>query len=127
MNWFMFSASIITFVVGLIHSVLGELLIFRKMKRGGFIPTDGGSVLRESNVRIIWATWHALSVFGWGMAFLLLWLARHSLHDTTFSLVANIVATSMLAGSALVFIGTKGRHPGWVGLLIAAIFTWIGG
>ncbi len=42
MNWFMFSASIITFVVGLIHSVLGELLIFCKMKRGGFIPTEGG-------------------------------------------------------------------------------------
>lgn len=127
MNGFIFSASIVTFVVGLIHTVLGEILIFRKMKRSGFIPTDGGSVLRESNVRILWATWHALTAFGWGMAFLLLWLARHSSHDATYLLVANTVAASLLAGSALVFIGTKGRHPGWAGLLIAAILTWIGG
>jgi hypothetical protein len=127
MNWFFFSASIIAFVVGLIHTVLGEVLIFRKMRRNGIIPTDGGSVLRESNVRILWATWHALTALGWGMALLLLWLARHSSHDDTYSLLVNIIAISMLAGSALVFIGTKGRHPGWAGLLIVAMLSWIGG
>ena len=127
MNWFLFSASIITFVVGLIHTVLGEVIVFRKMRRHGFIPTDGGSLLSESDVRILWSTWHALTAFGWGMALLLLWLARHSSHDSTYPLLINIVATSMLVGSALVFIGTKGRHPGWVGLLIVALLSWIGG
>lgn len=127
MNWIIFSASIIAFAVGLIHTVLGEVMVFRKMRRNGFIPTDGGSVLRESNVRIIWATWHALTVFGWGMALILLWLARQSSHDDTYPLLIHIIAATMLAGSALVFAGTKGKHPGWVGLLIVAILSWIGG
>ncbi|MCR2806852.1 hypothetical protein [Paenibacillus soyae] len=126
MNGFFFSASIIAFAVGLIHTVLGEMLIFRKMRRNSFIPTNGGSVLRESNVRILWASWHALTVFGWGLALLLLWLARHSNHDGTYLLLVHIVAVSMLAGSALIFIGTKGKHPGWAGLLIVAILSWMG-
>lgn len=32
----------------------------------------------------------------------------------------------MLAGSATVFFGTKGRHPGSIALLGVAILTWLG-
>ncbi len=32
----------------------------------------------------------------------------------------------MLAASGLVLIGTKGRHPGWAGLLGVAVLVWLG-
>ncbi|TYP72068.1 hypothetical protein BCM02_109347 [Paenibacillus methanolicus] len=127
MNGYLLSASVLAFVVGLIHSVLGEILIFRRMRRGGFIPTDGGNVLRESNVRILWASWHVLTVFGWGMAILLLWLAQQSLVSGTFRVLENTVAASMLVGAVLILIGTKAKHPGWVGLLGVAVLVWFGG
>ncbi|MBB3114777.1 hypothetical protein FHS18_006937 [Paenibacillus phyllosphaerae] len=127
MNGYLLSASVLAFVVGLVHTVLGEILIFRKMRRDGFIPTDGGNVLRESNVRILWASWHVLTVFGWGMAILLLWLAQQSLVSGTFRVLEYTVAASMLVGAVLILIGTKAKHPGWVGLLGVAVLVWFGG
>jgi len=128
MNWYFLTASVLAFIVGLIHSILGEVLIFRKMRRdGGFIPTDGGNILRESNVRILWASWHVLTVFGWGMTLLLAWLAQQSLGNGTFRLLENTVAVSMLVGAVLILIGTKAKLPGWVGLLGVAILVWFGG
>lgn len=96
------------------------------MRRESIIPTYGGKVLSESNVRILWSTWHALTIFGWGMAFLLFWLSGQPSRSYTFSLLEYTIASSMLAGSALVLVGTKGRHPGWVGLLSVAILILIG-
>jgi hypothetical protein len=126
MNWYFFSAAIIAFVVGLFHTILGEVLVFRKMRRESFIPTYGGNILKESNVRILWSTWHALTIFGWGMAFLLFWLSWHTSGSYSYSLLENAIAASMLGGSVLVLIGTKGMHPGWFGLLSVAILIWIG-
>ncbi|MGF7036241.1 hypothetical protein J2T17_007293 [Paenibacillus mucilaginosus] len=126
MNGYFLSASILVFVVGLIHSVLGEALVFRQMRRGSFVPTDGGGALKESSVRILWASWHALTVFGWGMAWLLLWLARQPSPGAALPVLGNTIAASMLAAAVLVFVGTKAKHPGWAGLLGAAVLVWIG-
>ncbi|WP_426452126.1 hypothetical protein ACP26L_08725 [Paenibacillus sp. S-38] len=127
MNSFFLSAAVLILAVGLIHSVLGEFLIFRRMRRSGLVPTDGGNLLKESNVRILWASWHVLTVLGWGMAWLLLWLARQPQRLSTFTVLENTVAVFMLAGSALILIGTKAKHPGWAGLLGAAVLVWLGG
>ncbi|MBL8379962.1 MAG: type II toxin-antitoxin system PemK/MazF family toxin [Burkholderiales bacterium] len=32
------------------------------MRAQGYIPTDGGQVLREPHVRILWASWHIVTV-----------------------------------------------------------------
>ncbi|KAL9650110.1 hypothetical protein ABK040_011281 [Willaertia magna] len=92
------------------------------------IPSNGGSLLKESNVRILWASWHILTVFGWGMAFILLWLARQSNKFTRdeYIVIVSAIAISMLVGAIFIFIGTKAKHPGWVGLLLVAIFVWLG-
>ena len=73
--WFL-SSGILMIIVGLVHSVLGEHLIFSRLRAGGLIPTDGGSRLREHNVRILWATWHFASVLGWAAAFILIYAAK---------------------------------------------------
>lgn len=120
------AAAILAIVVALVHSILGEIMIFRRLRTPGrVIPTDGGDRLRGSNVRILWASWHVLTVFGLGMAAILLRLAS-SARTAENDFIAQTIAVSMLGGSLLVLAGTRGRHPGWVGLLGVAGLVWLG-
>jgi hypothetical protein len=121
MNRFLLAAAVLAFLVGLVHSILGEILIFGRMRQGGLIPTNGGRVIGERHVRILWASWHVLTVFGWCLAALLLWLSQAQTTADAFPLHAIVVAT--IAGSVLVLVGTRGRHPGWVGLLGVAVLA----
>lgn len=126
MNPYFVAAAILAVVVGLVHSVLGEIMIFRGMRQDGLVPTNGGTVLRESNVRILWASWHLVTVLGFCIAAILIWLAMPiSQAPSSISLQHSIIA-AMTLGSALVAVGTNARHPGWVGLLGVAILVWIG-
>ena len=76
MNTLLATASVLLAIIGLVHTMLGEILIFRRLRKGGVVPTEAGSALRERQVRILWATWHAVSVLGWAMAAALWQLAR---------------------------------------------------
>jgi hypothetical protein len=121
------AAAALAFVVGLVHSVLGEMMIFRRMRKPGrVIPTDGGTLLPGSNVRILWASWHVLTVLGWGMAAILVQLAQPAAHGVAEELIEQVIAVSMFVGSVLVLVATKGRHPGWIGLLGVATLVWLG-
>ena len=40
--------------------------------------------------------------------------------------IAQVIAVSMLGGSLLVLVATRGRHPGWIGLLGVAGLVWLG-
>ena len=126
MNWYFVIAAALAFLVGLVHSVLGERLIFRRLRQDGFVPTNGGKLLGERHVRILWASWHVLTVFGWCIGSILLWLSLSSSSVSSAWFIEQAVVITMLAGSALVFVGTKARHPGWAGLLAVAVFVWLG-
>jgi len=125
MNSFLIAAGCLTIIVGLIHSVMGEILIFRRMRQSGWIPTQGGSVLKERHVRIIWASWHIVTIFGWGFGAILLRLSIPSSENTLQIFIENTIMMSMFFASLLVLIGTKAKHPGWFGLLGIAIFLWV--
>jgi hypothetical protein len=125
MNVYLVSAAILAILVAVAHSVLGEVMIFRRLRTGGIIPTNGGGLLRESNVRILWASWHVLSVFGIGIAAVLLWLSQPSAGSVPQAFVRGAFAAAMLSGSALVLVATRARHPGWIGLLGVAVLIWL--
>ncbi|MBP6668824.1 MAG: hypothetical protein KA180_05215 [Gemmatimonadales bacterium] len=127
MNQLLLAAAVLTFVVGLGHSVLGEHLIFRRMRQGGLIPTNGGKVIGEGHVRILWASWHTLTVFGWCMGLVLVWLARAPHEHPLTAALSRAILVAMLLGAALVFVGTKAKHPGWAGLLGVAVLIWLAG
>ena len=120
-----FAAGSLALITGIVHSVLGEILIFRHLRNGGLVPAMAAHPLRERNIRILWATWHLGSVFGWAFAGILFRLAVAP-HDS--SLIAFVLSTIVFANigaSLLVLIGTKGRHPGWIALLAVAVLTWL--
>ena len=126
-NWYLLGAAVLIFLVGLAHTVLGEILIFRRMRIGTLVPTDGGTVLMERHVRILWATWHAVTALGWGAGLMLYWLARQPASSGDFAPIEFALAISMLVAAILVFVGTKARHPGWIGLAGVAALVWLGG
>ena len=119
------AAGVVALITGIVHSALGEILIFRQLRSGGLVPTLRAPPLRERNIRIIWATWHLASVFGWAFAGILIRLAVAP-NDSPIALVVSAVVFANLAGSLLVLIGTKGKHPGWIALLLVAALTWFG-
>ncbi|HEV2610222.1 MAG TPA: hypothetical protein VGU61_08135 [Noviherbaspirillum sp.] len=126
MNGYFIAAAVLAFAIGLIHSMLGERLIFGRMRSTGFIPTSGGSALREPHVRILWASWHVVTVLGWCMAATLAWMAIPSSSQPILPFIGEAIIAAMLASSLLVFVGTRGKHPGWMGLLGVAVLAAMG-
>ncbi len=113
-------------MVGLAHSILGERLVFSRMRAAGLVPTQGGTVLLERHVRILWATWHVVTAIGWCLAAVLVWLSLSSVGQAAQSVIALLIAAAMGVSALLVLVGTKGRHPGWVGLAGVAVLSAIG-
>jgi len=103
MNTLLFSAGVVCLIVGLIHSVLGEILIFKHLRNGTIIPTIGKPLLKERNIRIIWASWHIVTIFGWAFGAMLFHISSIPLDGSaSIELFINATAWSMFACSALV-------------------------
>jgi hypothetical protein len=120
------AAGVLSLATGLAHSVLGEALIFRHVRVGSLVPTIGAPPLRERNIRIIWATWHLATVFGWAFAAILFKLAITPHNSSLGALILDAIVVAHIGGALLVLIGTKGRHPGWIALAAVAALTWFG-
>lgn len=129
MNIYFLISGILCFILGLVHSILGEYLIFKdKRNTGNLVPTKVNAELKERHLRIIWATWHSTSFFGWCIgAFLVkISLVQNKLDSEFIDFIINSTIYTMFASSLLVLIGTKGKHPGWVVLLIIGLLLIIG-
>ena len=122
MNQLLFGAGVLAVLVGLVHSILGELLIFHKLRNGGIVPTRDCPPLRSKNVRILWATWHIASLFGWAFAALLFELAFNNQFDT--KMLLTYIGLGMFSSGLIVLYATRARHPGWLGLCGVAILCW---
>lgn len=119
------TAAALAAVTGVVHSVLGERLIFRHVRRSSLVPTLPAPPLQARHVRILWATWHLASVLAWAFAGLLWQLALEQGAGLSAHLVLGASAAAFLACSLLVLVGTKGRHPGWVALGIVGLLSWV--
>ncbi|MBL8245713.1 MAG: hypothetical protein JNL89_16070 [Rhodanobacteraceae bacterium] len=117
-------AAVLLLFTGLLHSLLGEWLIFRHLRQGTWVPQLGAPPLRARNIRILWATWHLASVFGWGFA-VILWGLAATPEAPVDELVLSAVSGATAIGAILVLVGTGARHPGWVALGVVAALSWI--
>lgn len=120
MNPWLIGAATLTFVIGLAHSVLGERMVFRQLRRAGLVPDGGAPALRGFQTRILWASWHLVTLFGWALAALLLWLAQPAARAASGGVVETVVAAALAAGGGLVLLSNRGRHPAWIALWVAA-------
>jgi hypothetical protein len=121
---YLLAAAGVAALVGVVHSVLGERIIFRKLRKGTIIPNQSAAPLELRNIQILWATWHLASAFGFGLAAILFSLASRDLppdQATAWALILSFAASSLL-----VFTSTRARHPGWIGLLVVSVLTYLG-
>lgn len=129
MNTYVCIAGILCFLLGIVHSILGEYLIFNsKRNKGSLVPSKKSEALKERHLRILWATWHLASVFGWGIGAILIKISaeQNELDSTSIGFIIQPIIYTMFLSSLLVLVGTKGKHPGWVVLLIIGILLVIG-
>ena len=111
MDIYLLMAGTLAFLLGIVHSVLGERMIFRLWKK-----ETNPTVLRRYR-GILWATWHLVTFFGIALGLVLLQMAGVRLPGD----LIYYVAISMLAGAVLVFVGTKARHPAWLVLAVISL------
>jgi len=129
MNIYFLTAGILCLLLGLVHSILGERLIFRsKRQKGSLVPTKTSTLLKKPHLRIIWATWHFASIFGWCVGALLIKIALEPqrLDHNLLDFIINSTIITVFTSSLLVIIGTKARHPGWVVLFLIGLTLMIG-
>lgn len=122
-------AALLCFLLGLVHSLLGERLIFNKLrkKRGTIKSTEQG-LLSQRHFGILWASWHILSLFGWCIAYLFLSISKQAVEllRTTFrSDILSAISICMSISAILILIATKAKHPGWIILLAIALLTFL--
>lgn len=120
MSPWLVSAAALVFAIGMAHSWLGERRIFRHLRRGGIVPSGGQPVLRDFQTRILWASWHVVTVLAWAMAAVLLWLAQPAARALSGGVLELAATTALLVSGALVAWSNRGRHPAWIALLVAA-------
>jgi hypothetical protein len=119
-NTFLVIAAMLAVLVGVVHSVLGERLIFRHQ------PRVADSARRHRwPFDILWATWHIASVMGLALAAVLWKLAATPEPSALREFLLLAVALAYAVSGVLVLLGTRGRHPGWVGLIGVAVLVWL--
>lgn len=129
MNTYLFIAGILFFLLGLAHSIIGEYLIFKnKRNKGSLVPSKKSVGLKERHLRIIWATWHLSSILGWciGAILIKISLEQTELNSNISVFIVQSILYATFISSFLVLIGTKGKHPGWIGFLLIGIIMFIG-
>jgi len=129
MNFYFLISGVLCFLLGIVHSILGEYLIFTEKKnKGDLVPTKVNTELKERHLRILWATWHLSSFFGWCIgAFLVKLSLNQNTLDSGFNdFMINSTIFTMCASSFLVLLGTRGKHPGWIVLLVIGILLIVG-
>ena len=119
------TAALLAIATGIVHSFLGERLIFRHLRAAAVVPSLPAPPLQSRHIRILWATWHLASVFGWAFAGLLLQLARDPAAGLSSRSVLAAAVGANLTGALLVLVGTRGRHPGWVALAAVGMLSWV--
>lgn len=129
MNLYILIAAILCLILGIVHSFLGEYLIFKlKRKKGNLIPSIASSDFKERHLRIVWATWHLTSLLAFLIGALLIKtsLEQSAFNPNIYSFIIESITYTMFSASLLVLIGTRAKHTAWVVLIIIGTLLILG-
>ena len=114
-------AALVTVVVGVAHSVLGERLILIRLFAQSDLPhLFGGPEFTKRTLRF---AWHLTTVAWWGFAALLYLIAEQGISSRS---VAVVVAATSLSSAVVTLAASRGRHLAWLAFLgigIVAIYA----
>lgn len=115
----LYSAALLTALIGVAHSYLGERLILRRLFRTGNLPRLlGGTAFTQNTLRF---AWHLTTVAWWGFAGLLVLLAHPPI---TSSAIEQVIAIVFGIHFLITLIASRGRHFAWIFFLLIAVLAW---
>ena len=126
MNVYLVSAGLLSIALGLAHSILGEMLIFRRLRADRLTSPAGPPLLTKRHVAVLWSTWHLLTLLGWGIGAVLIWLAWQTPPIASLSTISTILSATFLISGVFWLYGTRGRHPAWIVFLLISGLLWSG-
>ena len=116
-----FVAAGLCFVLGLVHSVLGERYILIRLFRRTDLPKLFGGT--EFTARTLRFAWHLTSVAWWGSGALFCYMARDRLSSAS---VAGVLAGVFLVSAAVTLVASRGRHLAWPIFLAIGVIALYG-
>jgi hypothetical protein len=123
MNPFLLSGGVLSILIGMAHSILGEKLVLGPLFRRGSVPKLLGSTTFAH--RTLRFTWHLTTVLLAGIGAVAVVLSYTEL-DPQAVWFLRIFAAIFGASSLLSLIGARGRHFSWWVFLLIAVLLWIG-
>jgi hypothetical protein len=136
MNAYFAWAAALVIILCLVHSVLGEILLIRRLNSANLPSLAPFSLIEVRQMGLIGSpdlardtlrlTWHLPTVLGLGFGAILLWLSLPTSPRTDLIFVAKAMALSSWACTLIVLFCSKGKHPGWLAFLAIAILTSLG-
>ena len=121
MDPFLLTAAVLTFCIGLLHSILGEKFILTPLFLLDLPLLRGRENVMEWTIRF---AWHLTTVLFWGIAAVFILLAcRHNMQDVNG--LVHILAITFFISALLSFVITRARHFSWWVFLIIAVMVWL--
>ena len=123
MNLVLAAAAVLSVLIGIAHSVLGERLLLGPLFRRGELPKLLGSTTFARNV--LRFTWHLTSVLAFGIGVVVAYLAWWPLHPHAVWIL-RALAVTFAVSTLLSLIGARGKHFSWWVFLIITVLLWVG-
>ena len=112
----LYLAAILTFGMGLVHSILGERYILTRLFRRDDLPELFGSA--DFTIRTMRFAWHLTTICWWGFGVILLLLAHPPLSLQT---VGSVISIIFIVQFFIAIFGTRAKHLSWIIFLIVGI------
>lgn len=117
-------SGILTIILALAHSILGEWRLLRPMKNEVLPQIKGIPALFNSadfSKNTIRFVWHVTSVFGLSLAAILFCFSNLDVLNATEVFIVKIISAAMILAGLITLILTKGAHLGWILFLAIGI------
>ena len=124
MNTYLVISGILSILLSIAHTIIGEILILIPMQNAEGIPAVRGST--RTTKRTLRFTWHITSALGIGIGFLLFHYAKFTELTLDHVYVLRILSLTFLASFVVSVVGSRARHPSWIVFLITSILIWLG-
>ena len=123
MNLMLLVAGLLSALIGIAHSVLGEKLVLGPLfERGEVTKLLGSTVFAHRTLRF---TWHLTTVLLLGIGVVVVDLSL-SAPNSTSTCIIQVLAATFAVCSLLSLIGARGKHFSWWVFLIIAVLLWLG-
>ncbi|MCW8985796.1 MAG: hypothetical protein OQK55_10665 [Thermoanaerobaculales bacterium] len=123
MNVMLLAAGLLSALIGIAHSVLGEKLVLGPLIRRGDLPRLLGS--RTFARRTLRFAWHLTTVLLLGIGAAVIALSPETL-DPQSACTIRVLAITFAVCSLLSLIGARAKHFSWWVFLIIAVLLWFG-